>query len=79
MVVTPLFVPADSRSGGKLCIHPRQIAAARLGFAPAGEEIAWAERILAAGPGAAAIDGAMVDVPVRARARQILRRAGAKG
>lgn len=64
--------------GGKLCIHPRQIAAALRGFAPTGEDIAWAERILAAGPGAAAVDGAMVDAPVQARARQILRRAGLK-
>jgi len=64
--------------GGKLCIHPRQIAPALRGFAPTAEDIAWAERILAAGPGAAAIDGAMVDAPVQARARQILRRAGLK-
>ena len=35
--------------------------------------IAWAKRILAAGAeGAIAVDGAMVDSPVRARARKIL-------
>ncbi|MDE2326522.1 MAG: CoA ester lyase [Rhodospirillales bacterium] len=63
--------------GGKLCIHPRQIAPARQGFRPSAAELAWAQRILAAGPdGAEAVDGAMVDAPVRARARQIARRAG---
>jgi citrate lyase subunit beta/citryl-CoA lyase len=64
--------------GGKLCIHPKQIAAARRGFAPAADEIAWARRVLAAPEGgAAAADGIMVDAPVRLRARQILRAAGA--
>ncbi len=62
--------------GGKLCIHPRQIAAVKNGFAPTPEEIAWAERIVAVGEhGAVSVDGAMVDAPVRARARQILQRA----
>jgi citrate lyase subunit beta/citryl-CoA lyase len=61
--------------GGKLCIHPRQIAPARRGFAPSAAESAWARRILAAGvEGAASVDGTMVDAPVRARARQILAR-----
>lgn len=63
--------------GGKLCIHPRQIAPVRRGFAPTAEELAWAQRVMAAGEqGAVAVDGAMVDAPVRARARQILKRAG---
>lgn len=62
--------------GGKLCIHPRQLAPARAGFLPPPADIAWAERIVAAGDeGAASVDGMMVDAPVRARARQILRRA----
>jgi citrate lyase subunit beta / citryl-CoA lyase len=61
--------------GGKLCIHPKQIAPARRGFAPSAEDIVWAKRILAsAEDGAAAVDGAMVDAPVRARAQQILAR-----
>ncbi len=62
--------------GGKLCIHPRQIAPVREGFAPRKDEIAWAQRILASGEGAVKVDGAMVDEPVRARARSVLRRAG---
>jgi citrate lyase subunit beta/citryl-CoA lyase len=59
--------------GGKLCIHPSQIAPVRRGFAPSPETIAWAHKVLATnGDGAVSVDGAMVDAPVRARARQIL-------
>src|SRR6185295_1797832 len=32
----------------KLCIHPRQIAAVHAAFAPSADEIAWAERVVAA-------------------------------
>jgi citrate lyase subunit beta/citryl-CoA lyase len=64
---------------GKLCIHPRQIAAVNAGFAPTAAEVEWAESILAAPEGGAArVAGTMVDAPVRQRARQILaRRRGA--
>lgn len=63
---------------GKLLIHPAQIGPARKGFRPAGDEIDWARRVLAAAGGGAAVavDGAMVDAPVLLRARQILRKAG---
>ncbi|MFD1881601.1 HpcH/HpaI aldolase/citrate lyase family protein [Paracoccus pacificus] len=57
---------------GKLCIHPRQIAPVKRAFAPTAEEIDWARRVLASGAGAVAVDGAMVDEPVRIRARAIL-------
>jgi len=63
---------------GKLCIHPRQIEAIRAGFAADEAEIAWANKVLASGDGAAAVDGMMVDEPVRIRARSILKRAGAQ-
>lgn len=62
----------DLGFSGKLAIHPRQIAPIRDGFRPSAEDIAWAERVLASGEGAAAVDGAMVDEPVRIRARAIL-------
>lgn len=62
---------------GKLLIHPAQIAPARAGLRPSVEEIAWADRVLATGDGAAALDGAMVDAPVRLRAEQVRRRAAA--
>ncbi|MEP9379230.1 CoA ester lyase [Aquabacter sp. CN5-332] len=61
--------------GGKLAIHPRQIAPIHAGFRPSPEDIRWAERVIASGDGAAAVDGAMVDEPVRVRARSILARA----
>ncbi|WP_425261234.1 HpcH/HpaI aldolase/citrate lyase family protein [Rubrivivax sp. RP6-9] len=63
--------------GGKLCIHPRQVAGVRVGFAPAAAEVAWAQRVLAAaaasGGAALAVDGKMVDRPVLLRAEAILR------
>jgi citrate lyase subunit beta/citryl-CoA lyase len=63
--------------GGKLCIHPKQIAAARRGFAPSADEIAWAKTVIAApGAGAVSTGGIMVDAPVRLRVRQILHAAG---
>jgi citrate lyase subunit beta/citryl-CoA lyase len=61
---------------GKLCIHPKQIAATNDAFRPTDEEIAWARAILAeqaARPGDAvfAHRGELVDRPVFDRARQI--------
>jgi citrate lyase subunit beta/citryl-CoA lyase len=73
------LIEADARYalrlgfGGKLCVHPRQIVPVRNGFAPSADEVSWAKRILEAGAeGAVAVDGMMVDSPVRSRARQIL-------
>ena len=57
---------------GKLCIHPKQIEVVKSAFVPNEAEVQWAERVLAAGDGAVAVDGAMVDEPVRIRARTIL-------
>lgn len=63
--------------GGKLCIHPKQVAPVRAGFAPSAAEVAWAERVLAAAAASAgaavALDGKMVDKPVILRAQAILR------
>ena len=61
---------------GKLCIHPRQIDAVQRAFLPLAAEITWAQRVLASGDGAVSVDGAMVDEPVRIRARAILAAAG---
>lgn len=60
---------------GKLCIHPKQVEAVRRAFSPTEGEIDWAQRILASGDGAVSVDGAMVDEPVRIRARAILAQA----
>ena len=60
--------------GGKLCIHPAQVAWVGEAFRPNEAEAAWARKVLAAGAsgGAAGVDGMMVDAPVLARARRIL-------
>ncbi len=68
--------------GGKLCIHPRQLAVVHAGFAPDAEELAWANRVLAAAAeadgAAVAVDGRMVDRPVVQRAEEILAEAARK-
>jgi len=61
--------------GGKMCIHPKQIAGVKAGFRPSMAEITWANAVLSAGTdGVVKVDNAMVDAPVRVRARQILAR-----
>lgn len=64
---------------GKLLIHPAQVQPARRGLAPSDQDVAWAKRIVAASADGAAIavDGAMVDAPVLARAYHIIRASGA--
>ena len=66
--------------GGKLCIHPKQVAIVNECFAPSVEEVAWARRVLQAVRSAphavVAVDGKMVDRPVIARAEAILRAVG---
>jgi citrate lyase subunit beta/citryl-CoA lyase len=66
---------------GKLLIHPAQIAPVRGVFTPSTEQVAWAERVMAAGPldgadgaGVRVVDGKMIDAPVRAQAERILAR-----
>ena len=71
-----------SRRGGfqgRLCVHPDQISAVNRAYLPSDEEIARAQRIVAAfkeaeAKGAAAIqvDGQMVDYPVVFRAQALL-------
>lgn len=58
--------------GGKLCVHPRQIAPVRAGFATTEAERDWARGVLAAGESASTVDGQLVDKPVLERARRIL-------
>jgi len=66
---------------GSSCIHPSQIPLLNEAFSPTPEELALADRIVAgaseaqaAGRGAFAIDGKMIDPPVVARARSLLDR-----
>jgi citrate lyase subunit beta/citryl-CoA lyase len=64
---------------GKLVIHPGQVSAVNRIFSPTREEVAEARRIVAAaeageaaGRGAVAVDGRMVDAPIVERARGVL-------
>lgn len=69
--------------GGKLCIHPAQVAPVQAAFAPGPDELAWATRVLEAAPahGGAVfrLDGRMVDAPVLALAARLVARAGQAG
>lgn len=75
-------VEASSRAaralgfGGRLCIHPAQLAPVRAGFAPTASEVEWARGIVVAGAGVERVGDQMVDRPVLERARRILRLAG---
>jgi citrate lyase subunit beta/citryl-CoA lyase len=65
--------------GAKLCIHPRQVAPIHAALTPSAEALDLARRVLAAeaaSPGAAQLDGRMIDRPVVLQAERTLRRAG---
>ncbi len=66
---------------GKLAIHPAQVAPIHAAFSPTADEIAWAQRVLAAfravpGVGAVAFEGGMLDKPHVRQAERILAAAG---
>jgi citrate lyase subunit beta/citryl-CoA lyase len=71
-----------SRRGGfqgRLCVHPDQIAPVNAAYMPSADELARAERIVAAfrqaearGEAAVQVDGEMVDYPVAYRAQSLL-------
>ena len=61
----------------KLCIHPQQVSLIHQFAQPSAEQVAWAEKVLAAIAGAAGavqVDGKMVDRPVALKAEAILAR-----
>ena len=67
---------------GKSCIHPRQVEWANAIFAPTGDELAWARKVVdasrhAADEGSAVfvVDGRMVDPPYLRRAQRLLEQA----
>ncbi len=71
---------------GKQIIHPNQIVPVQEAFTPSDEIIAHARRVVeayaahrAAGAGAFALDGKMVDAPIVKMAEQVLARARAAG
>lgn len=63
---------------GKICLNPRQAGLANGLFAPDSEEIAYAQRLLAAveaasdGHGVLSFEGQMIDAPLIKRARRII-------
>jgi citrate lyase subunit beta/citryl-CoA lyase len=76
---------AARRAGfaGATCIHPSLVPVLRAAFSPPAEEVAWAQRVLAAaaaaeaeGRGSFVVDGRMADEPIIARARRVLAAAG---
>jgi citrate lyase subunit beta/citryl-CoA lyase len=80
---SPEAVRADTQRarrlgfGGKLCIHPKQIAPVNECFGPTPDEEAWARRVVeaaaTAGGAATSLNGEMIDRPVLARALEILK------
>ena len=66
--------------GGKLAIHPNQIAIVRTALRPSDEDLNWARRVCrldSESNGATVLlEGSMIDTPVIEKARQILNRAG---
>ena len=64
--------------GGKLCIHPKQVATVNECFSPNEADAAWARRVVHAADqsagAAVALDGSMIDKPILQRALAILQR-----
>jgi citrate lyase subunit beta / citryl-CoA lyase len=61
--------------GAKLCIHPAQVEPIHAALRPNAQQLDWARRVLAAeaaSPGAARLDGRMVDRPVVLQAERTL-------
>lgn len=67
---------AEMGFGGKLCIHPSQIAPVLRGLRPTEEEIRWATSVLDAGVAAISLSGSMVDKAVQLRAKAVFERLG---
>jgi citrate lyase subunit beta / citryl-CoA lyase len=65
---------AEQGFGGKLAIHPKQLASIYRGFEPDEATRRWAEAVVAGAHGgdAAQLNGVMVDRPIIERARRIL-------
>jgi len=75
---------AQEGFNSRVAIHPDQVAPINEAFAPSAEDVAGAERIVAAfdqvgGVGTVGIDGKMFDIPHLKRARNVLERHRAYG
>lgn len=77
-LATDSSVAAASGYAAKACVHPTQVAVVRLAFRPSADEVRHAEAVLAAAraeTGVFAFEGRMIDAPVLAHARAVLRQA----
>jgi citrate lyase subunit beta / citryl-CoA lyase len=68
--------------GGKIAIHPDQVAILHEVFTPSAQEIDWAQRVIATfrdnpGSGVLTLDGKMLDRPHLVLAQRLMARAGA--
>lgn len=70
---------AAAREGftGRIAIHPDQVAGINEAFAPSAEDVAFAQRVVAAfeaqsATGTVGLDGKMLDIPHLKQARQVL-------
>ncbi|MDF0532412.1 CoA ester lyase [Tsukamurella sp. 8F] len=62
---------------GTACIHPSQVAVVRAAYAPTDDEVDWAHEVLDAergSHGVFSVRGRMIDAPLLAQARAVLRR-----
>jgi citrate lyase subunit beta/citryl-CoA lyase len=64
---------------GKMCIHPDQIVVTNAAFSPSPQQLAWAQRVVAAfdeaeakGLASIQLDGQFIDYPIVQRARQVV-------
>ena len=67
--------------GGKIAIHPDQVAVIHEVFTPSAQEVDWAKRVIATfesnpGAGVLTLDGKMLDKPHLVLARRLMARAG---
>ncbi|NPC55602.1 HpcH/HpaI aldolase/citrate lyase family protein [Caenimonas soli] len=74
-LLADLAVARGQGFGAKLCIHPCQVEPIHAALRPSAEALDWARRVIAAdaaSPGAARLDGRMVDRPVVLQAQRTL-------
>jgi citrate lyase subunit beta/citryl-CoA lyase len=67
--------------GGKIAIHPDQVAVIHEVFTPSAQEVDWAKRVIATfasnpNAGVLTLDGKMLDKPHLVLARRLMARAG---
>lgn len=70
-------VGASIGFGGRMAVHPKQLATIEAAFRPSTSDVAWARQVLeatAAGGVHRLADGEMVDAAMRSRARRVLAR-----